>query len=186
MTDIVPRTNWRLLGAVPVALLAACAQPDVDCPDAGKNAEISCWYRTYDYGPVTIQPCPADDVACAPTGYGDEVACRCPADFCDCIAFPDMGNQKDGIDNLFGCVPLSEICYQGSPSGFGSAGDCECYAGFFCWRECKGRWVVEGDKAVCRVDGRELECYPVPMKNDSGRVVLCRYGIVPHEWPLDQ
>lgn len=178
----------RLLVAFYAPLLFSCAQQEASCPrpDSGVPETFSCWYRIYDYGPVMTRPCPADDGACTPTGNGDEVACHCPADFCDCIAFPDPGNLKDGIENLFGCVPVSEICYQGPPSGIGSAGACECYAGYFCWRECKGRWVVEGEKATCRVDGRDFECYQIPPRDALGRAVLCRFGVVPHPWPLSE
>ncbi len=98
----------------------------------------------------------------------------------------DPGNLKDGMASMFGCRWENEICYQGPPPTILPFGECICYAGFFCWRECKGRWVVEGEKAVCWVDGADVGCQKVPTRDEWGRVVLCRYGVVPWDWPLSE
>jgi len=154
--------------------------------DGGDHSDISyfrCWYRSTANGIVNVNECPM--INCIPTIDGNEIVCPCGKPFpCDCQFLPNSENSDDGIYNLFACFWVNDICYKGpkDPPYSPPPLDCFCYAGYFCWKECEGRFSEEGEK-VCMVDGKEVECRYEPPKDNKGRVVLCRYGSAPTEWP---
>jgi hypothetical protein len=165
-----------LLPICTVVWLSACET------DGQDPVPFECWYRTTAHGHVSAWGCPL--AGCVPTGNGDEVICSCRAAGCTCGTRQDPENPEDGLQNIFACIREVEICYQGPPGQVWPPPlDCLCYAGFFCWMECEGRLTADG-RMVCMVDGQERECREVPPQDELGRVVVCRRGAAPIEWPL--
>jgi len=171
----------RLLSAALVAL--ALAAPACDTGGGGEpSPPFECWYRTTAYSWHTRMDCDG----CQPTGIGDEIVCTCENSPwpCGCDMEPDPDNHEDGLHNVFACQWAQNLCYRGPPPQFYPFGiPCDCFGGYFCWRECEGRLSPDG-RLVCMVDGAEQICQPEPPMDESHRVVICRHGVAPEEWPL--
>jgi len=173
---------WVLCLAWPLLAGASCDQGDERQEDP---PPFECWYRTTSYGWLTAVDCPTLD--CEPTGNGDEIRCSCNFySQCDCDMEPDFSNPDDGMHNTFACHWVYETCYEGPPPQIiPPPNPCYCYGGYFCWMECEGRYSPDG-RMVCMVDGEERKCQEAPDQDETGRVVVCRFGVAPTEWPLTQ
>ncbi len=182
---------WSFLLPACVAGTAPCDKTcdGGECDGSNNQGPFECWYRTTYHNYAVIWGCPTGD--CVSTGNGSEIECRCEGG-CKLGAgmLPDPNNPHDGIDGLFACFwgdnsfGGREVCYRGPKEDFHPfIYNCMCYCGFYCWRECEGRYSDDG-RMVCMVDGEEVGCQEAPNEFDPGRVVLCRHGVGPVPWPL--
>lgn len=169
------------------SVFTACEPADPSCDGGLEQEPFECWYRTTNHNYVTGWDC--GNKNCTPTGNGDEIECTCNSG-CECDMEPHPENPADGLDNLFACFFGNtdfgdrDVCYRGPEENFHPfIYECLCYAGYFCWRECEGKYTEDG-RMVCMVDGKETECQERPAEYDPGRVVICRWGVAPVEWPL--
>jgi len=173
----------RLLSAALVAL--ALSAPACDTGGGGEpSPTFECWYRTTSYNWLIMVECES----CEPDGAGGDIICSCSRSGfrCNRDMEPDFGNPEDGLHSTFASHWIYDICYRGPrPQIWPPPDPCFCYGGFLCWRECEGRLSPDG-RLVCMVDGAEQICQPEPPMDETHRVVICRHGVAPVEWPLQE